>query len=317
MNFPARFEMVLSVQRFEKIWEENVCDNVCVAWGMRALERYLQLRKGQGLFQGFFLSQFAGICWHLLAILIHPPSLSQNSEDTQTQTRQNWFRMRIFLWKHAMLGYASFWHTQQPSMLQVCRKKLSGRWRLDPVVQIFLQIWRCEICRVGICQNFNPRQPPHLHSCVLDPLSGSLRTCQVCENVVKRLLDLQWDVASPEEVTRGFSPWKNAGHWIHADAIWCLYIASTVDWCRCSNLLFIVMDVIAFTQVRDPLQSLLEEVTWIHCLDSILSSTLPVSGHVCSDKCLFFSTSSRRKNTSLCSVHKEFYVSLFSQLLSR
>ena len=60
---------------------------------------------------------------------------------------------------------------------------------------------------------------------------------QVCENVVKRLLDLQWDVASPQEVTRGFSPWKNAGHWIHADAIWCVYIASTVDWCQYSCLM--------------------------------------------------------------------------------
>ena len=47
----------------------------------------------------------------------------------------------------------------------------------------------------------------------------------MCENVVKRLLDLQWDVASDDEVTRGrtaskdsselevhFSPWENAGN---------------------------------------------------------------------------------------------------------
>ena len=146
-------------------------------------------------------------------------------------------------------------HFDTPSNPACCRclEKLSRRWRLDPAVQIFLQSWRCEICRVGICQNLNPRQPAQMHFCVLDqqpsfwgrvsgyiwiyldsfwPISAGVRTCG--EAIVR-----QWDVqvASPEEVNRGrevlnessklevhLSPllmeewWK---HWIHVYCIHC------------------------------------------------------------------------------------------------
>lgn len=109
---------------------------------------------------------------------------------------------------------------------------------------------------------------------------------------------------------------------------WCylmlFFLHPTVDWCQysCLNLLFIVMDVIAFTQVRDPLQSLLEEVTWMHCLDSSFCRQhfQFLCRHVFVQ--IFVSlllNQFNKKKTRLCvqCTKNSNYLSLFSQLLSR